>query len=175
MSVGEGLLEQGHDQGLFHLAGVEAEGTTAGLEGDLAFTVDDVEAVGDAAVQVADAVVDGVNQERDARLQVQGTGLCGGDSAGVVSRLKNLDTGFVIRFHPPAVDRMCLAHVDADELRLALVAPGQRFEGPKLGPERPSSETSEDEHHRMLASELAEGDRALAILSGQCEVGGELT
>ena len=97
------LAVQEQHQSLFELSGVEAEGTAAILESDLALLVNDVQAIGHTAVNSADLVIDRIDQEW--YIQFQSLAASGRDRAPprAVLGLRQFDTDPLIALHPPAV------------------------------------------------------------------------
>ena len=63
------ILQKHHDEGLFHLSGVEPEWPASALESDFALAIDDVESVGHPAVGVAHAVINAVDQDGHAHFE----------------------------------------------------------------------------------------------------------
>jgi hypothetical protein len=163
------ILQKHHDKGLFHLCRVEPEWPASALESDFALTIDDVESVRHAAVGVAHAVIDAVDQDGHAHFE-QIVALRGHfDPLKVGFRLGNGDTHTIVRFHPPAVDRMCFADVHGQELGTIAVFVAQIIEGPKLGPERPSREAAEDQDYGLLSSIISQRDPSPLIVRIQRE------
>jgi len=106
------LIQQQHDQRLFHFSRFETERPPPAFVDYLSILVDDEYPIGHAAVSMAHPIVHFIHQERHSQLQRAATFLGDGKSSGLVRRLENGDADFVIPRLAPAVGRMRLADVD---------------------------------------------------------------
>jgi hypothetical protein len=164
------ILQKHHDKSLFHLRRVEPEWPASALERDFAVAIDDVESVRHAAVGVAHAVVDAVDQDGHAHFE-QIVALRGHfDPLKVGFRLGRGDAHAIVRFHPPAFDRMRFADIHGQELGPIAVFVAQIIEGPKLGPERPSREAAEDQDDGLFSTIISQRDPSCLVvrLQGEC-------
>ena len=152
------ILQKLHDESLFHLRRVEPEWSASTLERDFALAIDNVKSVGHNAVGVSHAVIDSVDQHGHAHFE-QVMALRGHfDALCVGSRLGHRDADAIVRFHPPAVDRMCFADIHCQEFGPIAVFVAQIIKDPKLGPERPSREAAEDQDYGLLSSKIGQRD-----------------
>src|SRR5262249_40636159 len=106
---------------LLHLPGLEAERPPPALVGHAALPVDHVHAVGHAAIEMTDVVIELVHYQRHGDAQRTAALARHRVALGLLARLLARDTGPVVRLHPPAVERVRLAHVNAKEGNVAAV------------------------------------------------------
>ena len=155
------LFGEHHGYLLFEFRGLEAERAPAPFVRNFPALVDEIQAVGHAAVEMADAVVHLVHDQRALSSSRRHSISRRFRSARRRSSVGRMRRRRVVRRHPPAVGRVCFADVDVDELNPVAVLLVQPFEVPKLGTVRPSGKAPEDEHHRFLAAVVAKRDRRL--------------
>ena len=153
---------------MLHLAGFETEGAAAALVGDSPGGVDHVQPVRHAAVRVAYAGVDLIDQQRPVHLERRVARRSDLGAIGRRLRLRHRDAGLVVRAHPPAIGRVCFANVNGQKLRAALVFLVQIFENPKLGSEGASRKAAEDDHD-WPAAKFTQTVLLLSIVSAKPE------
>src|SRR5579883_2777717 len=119
---------------------------------------------------MSDTVVHLIDQQRHTDIQRATASSRHVHALSLVARLWDGDAGFVIRVHPPTIRRMRFADVDGEKLNLVTVAPLQFFQGPKLGPVRPSREAAEYEYHGLGRESFRQLDRLFPIDRFQREV-----
>ena len=103
--------------GVFEFVGLEALRTTAACVGDQAFLVDEIEAIGDAAIGLAYLVVDLVDHGGHREFEFCNAGLGYLLPFLVVDRIFDLD----LAHGPGAVDGVRFVNVDEQELNVLLV------------------------------------------------------
>jgi hypothetical protein len=161
------LVQEQHNQRLFHLTRFEAEGASAAFVRDLAFAVDYVEPVGHGAVGVTYAVVNFVYQHGHGHFQRGAAFLGDFNPLAFFRGLLEGDAGPVVGEHAPAIGRVGFTNIDRQEFDLVAKTFLQFRQDPRLGSVGASGKAAENKHDRLLAPKLGQGDQILAILGLQ--------
>lgn len=159
-------------EGVFEEAGREAKGTGSAFEGDAAASADQVEAVGPGGVGALDAVLDGVEQRRNADAEIADAGGGGGLAPGVGDGRGEEDAVFHVRGELPEVGGMGLLDVDdvkGDAILMGVVKPVERG---NLPAKRRSSVAAEDEDDGAFAPLIGESYFGAMVEGGEGEVPG---
>jgi hypothetical protein len=141
------LKEQ--DDRLLKLAGLETKWPAAALIGDVTTAVYQIQPVRHPAVGVAHAVIELIHQQGHADFQQIATSLCHAHALTLVPRLRNANADVVVGGQPPTIRGVGLTDIDSDKLDAVTITSLHLFQGPELGPEWPSGEAAESQHHRL--------------------------
>jgi hypothetical protein len=143
---------------LFPLVYVKEMGTGAAVISDKAVSVDEIEPLGRGAVAVVNRVVHSLDQNRQAYVEAEATGLRRLFTFRVVLVLAVDYVFFDVYRHLPSIGRMGFPDVHHKELNLAAEPVVDLFYAPNLGAEGRSSVAAENERDRAFAAIIGQTD-----------------